>query len=271
MPDRISARWVRKWGVLCLSRCVLANLREVLRSKVEGGDEASRKSYKSTLILAANLLAEPKKEMQCKVVLACMDPIMKAHGKELKNIRGSSATLQYNIAFALGTHWTVFRNVFMTTQSASTISSVGLAVGQRLVGMCDSSAFASSASGGRSSAAAALSRQVAIEEDVAGDWWHLVCALVKHRLLATAHWSHSYPGSFAALLSDSPTIVAGALRKAREAWEAIMDAEARRHDSIAVQSLLKAHHSSTCVHPTPVGVAFCGFGQRSLWFASPGA
>lgn len=210
-------------------------------------EDNQRKSFINSLNMAANLLSQPKKEMQCKVVIVSMEHISKAHDKEMSGLRSPEATLAYNIAYASGKHWSVFSRMFASMQDINQVAFVGFLSGHRLAGAAQPPHGAASSSSSRSAKASSLSAQAGFENEVAADWWHLVCALVRQRLMSTSHWSHSYPGLFAPLLSESPEVVVATVKRAEEAWAALTEAESKRHDSMAIQTLLKVALETTAL------------------------
>lgn len=201
------------------------------------------KKFGSTAMVVAKLLGDRHKQMLCKVIVTVTQPLLVAHTKEPKNLRAPKDVLEYSINYASGSYTFVLRKVMLTMYDVSAIAFVGLNTEATLSASLD---FHGSCSSSSTSSQRSRPEQVAWdgmisdEAEVASSWFLLAATMMRARLLSMMHWTDCFPGQFAPLLSESVAVKKEYLKVAKDAWEAITEAERLQHTSVSARELLQA-------------------------------
>lgn len=188
--------------------------------------QALRTTCRNTMHLVAMILGDPGRNRLCRILVTCSKPFASAHAKEVRNLTAPGQVKAYYIAFSNGSYDYVLRKAFSTLRQPGALRSMGfkLEADFGLTGAATSSstpAFQILLDSGNAAAKMTLEE----ENKYANDAWNLVLQMVKHRCVSMAHYTHSFPGLFSFLVSDSPSVVRRGLAMAQEAWQAIEKAE----------------------------------------------
>ena len=205
----------------------------------EKTDDAAKKKLSSAMKLSAELLADPVKRMQCRLVTTVAHPVRVAHGKELKFIRGVGEAVTYYTAFAQGSYRFVLRKLFGLLCSMQTLASIGFNL-QFRPGK-DTAGAGGSRDLPKKQLSYIIESQCKDEGALAEDMSRLISSLVRFRALSMARWSNSYPGLFAPLICEVPSVVSLFRVRAEQTFAAMIEAEQRMIKMSCVKDLHEAH------------------------------
>lgn len=142
----------------------------------EGAEAAQklRKQHRQTMRMASRLLADKLRRKRCHLLVLVVKPIMTAHKRENKALRGPEGVEQYAIAWASGVYKFVCQQSFAILVSKSSLEALGFHLCGSSFG-CSAPSGPSSISSGRpltKSAQRELNREVDRHRHV-----ELVCEL----------------------------------------------------------------------------------------------
>lgn len=209
--------------------------------------EKLRAQCKSTLVLAARLLADPERHFKCQILVVFSKPILQAHQKEMKGLRGQKGCSQYACAWSCGSFRYALQKVWALLGSADALRSCGFKLSMEEYIAPKKSASTSPKSPVALASSAALQAACDFEGKMAGISFRLCLGIVRHRSLSLGVWRFGLPEAFAPLLSDSAAQVQGQLEFLSTCWDAIVEAEGRRHACGSVEKLLQALVGASCL------------------------
>lgn len=185
-----------------------------------------RAKAKNTLLLAGQILATEGLQELTRLILALSKPLFDRHSEAAAALRSRQATRSWHLAAATGQWvqdlWAV-ASTLQDTQGA--LSKVG---------------FATSLDQATARALKTTHPLVLRDDLLAERAWAIMLGILSHRSRSMVWHSHTYPGSFALLLSPDPEILQTFLATLQKDWAAWLKLQGQASQSPFWKSALRA-------------------------------